>query len=383
MKTGHPPGLAVACCCGSRPSRNQKGGPMQRRHFIGLDTHCTFCEMAVVSEAGRVLKQQRCGTTIPELLEAVVSVPRPRYLVFEEGPLADWLYRNLRTEVDEIVVSEPRRNRLIAEEGDKDDPIDAPKLAQLYRGGFIKRVHHTESFQRIVLKQMVGLYHDRVRNRVRQANRIMGQLRQHGLFVKENAFADLAERSALLDRWTSDRILRAALQLLWDGYDVAVEQVRTMRRMMVRLARREEVIRRFTAIPGVHWIRAATFFAYIDTPWRFKSKAALWRYLGIGLKRRHSGSGPTALFVPVDVNRILKNAVLGAAKSAIATKDNPFADQHARYMHDGLTPRNARRSVARSQAAVMWGMWKNGSIYRPEWVGRTSVNDAGASSPRP
>jgi len=34
-----------------------------------------------------------------------------------------------------MVVSEPRRNRLIAEDGDKDDDIDAEKLAQLLRGG--------------------------------------------------------------------------------------------------------------------------------------------------------------------------------------------------------------------------------------------------------
>jgi hypothetical protein len=32
-------------------------------------------------------------------------------------------------------VCNPRRNHLIAKEGEKDDPIDAEKLAQLYRGG--------------------------------------------------------------------------------------------------------------------------------------------------------------------------------------------------------------------------------------------------------
>src|SRR5437868_15408013 len=104
----------------------------------------------------------------------------------------------------------------------------------------------------------------------------MGQFRQHGVFVRENAFRDPADRPALLERWTRDRTLRAALCLLWDGYDVAVEQVRSIRRMLVRLARREAVVRRFMALAGVHWIRASTFFVYVDTPWRFKSKSALW-----------------------------------------------------------------------------------------------------------
>ena len=66
----------------------------------------------------------------------------------------------------------------------------------------------------------------------------------------------------------------------------------------------------------------------------------------------------------------LKNAILGAAKSVIVSRDNPLADQYWRYITDGgLKPRVARRSVARSQAAVMWGMWKTGSVYEPERVG--------------
>jgi transposase len=315
------------------------------------------------------VKRDRCGTTIPELLEMIESVRRPRRLVFEEGPLADWLYRQLGAAADEIVVSEPRRNRLIAAEGDKDDPIDAPKLAQLYRGGYLKAVHHPESLDRAVFKQIVGLYHDRVRHRVRQANRIMGQFRQHGVFIREKAFTDPAVRPALLKRWCPHPMLGAAMQSLWDGYDAAVAQENRLRRMLVQCSRREEVVRRFLALPGVGWIRAATFFVCVDTPWRFRGKSALWKYLGIGLERRHSGSGPTRLRVSRAVNRMLKSTMLGAAKSAIMQGDNPFAGQHERWIHAGRTPRIARRNVARSQSAVMWGMWKNGGVYRPEQVG--------------
>jgi transposase len=199
----------------------------------------------------------------------------------------------------------------------------------------------------------------------------MAFLRRHGVFVQEIAFADPQDRPALLARLPKYHVVRSDLALLWSGYDVAAEQVAQMRRELIRLARREPQIRRFVKVPGVKWVRAATFFVCIDTPWRFKSKSALWRYMGIGLERWHSGNGPERLRVPpsVEVNRVLKNMILGAAKSAIRTGDNPFADQHARWLNAGVTPRNARRNVARSQAAVMWGMWKNGSVYRPEQVG--------------
>ena len=73
--------------------------------------------------------------------------------------------------------------------------------------------------------------------------------------------------------------------------------------------------------------------------------------------------------MPKFCNRVLKSTILGAAKSAIAQGDNPFADQHRRWLEQGLSPKLARRNVARSLAATLWGLWKNGSAYRPEWVG--------------
>ena len=340
-------------------------------HYIGGDTHGKETELAVVTASGRLTQQARCPTTIPALAEFLRTVPRPRYLAIEEGPMADWLYRNLLPFLDGMTVCDPRRNSLIAKEGDHDDPIDAPKLAQLLRGGYVKAVHHPESFERSVFKHHVGLYHDRVGHRVEEANRIIAYVRRYGRVVRESAFSDPADRKELLDHLPNHGIVRSDLMVLWSGYDAAAKQEAALRKRLIRLARCEEPIRRFVQVPVVKWIRAATFFVYIDTPWRFKSPSALWRYMGIGLERWHSGDGPMRVRVPpsVAVNRPLKDMILGAAKSAIAAGGNPFADQHTRWIDQGVSPRNARRNVARSLAAVMWGMWKNGNVYRPERVG--------------
>jgi transposase len=342
---------------------------MERVYTIALDTHCSFTEFVVLTPGGRIRDRGRCAMTIPALVDRVLQVPRPRAVVFEEGPLADWIGRGLAGKVDDLAICDPRRNHLIAKDSDKDDAIDAEKLARLYRGGYIKRVHHAESFERVVFKRRVGLYHDSVRQRVRLANRVMGELRGYGVFVSERCFAEKDERTAFWKLVPAHAVIRADMRCLMHAYDAAVQRAATMRRSLIRLAGKEPQIRRFTALPGVKWIRAATFYAYVDTPWRFKSKQALWKYLGIGLERRHSGAGPEQVHVPWQVNRTLKSSILGAAKSAIASGKNPFANQYERWIHDGLTSRNARRNVARSQAAVMWGMWKNGGAYRPELVG--------------
>ena len=36
---------------------------MQRSYFIGLDVHCEFTELAVVTPSGHLTKRQRCPTT--------------------------------------------------------------------------------------------------------------------------------------------------------------------------------------------------------------------------------------------------------------------------------------------------------------------------------
>ena len=345
------------------------------RHIIAMDTHCQFVEFVVMTESGRIADRGKCSTTIPELVRVVESVRRPREVVFEEGPLADWLIRALRPHADQVVACNPRRNALIARESDKDDPIDALKLAQLYRGGYVRPVHHGDSMERALFKRHVALYHDRVRSRVRLSNRILAECRGYGIFVREGDLKETKDRIEVLKRLPANKLIRRDLKLLLTEYDLACRNIQLLRRGLVRAAKAFEPIARFTALPGIKWVRAATFFSCVDTPWRFRSKQALWRYMGIGLERRHSGAGPTQLRAPASakVCRPLKNMILGAAMSAIAGRDNRFADRYQERIHEGMTPRNARRSVARSLATVLWGMFKSGGAYRPDWVGVPAV----------
>ncbi|MEI8083500.1 MAG: transposase [Actinomycetes bacterium] len=337
-------------------------------YFIALDVHCAFSEMAVVTGTGKLVRRERCETSIPALVERLVEVRRPRRLTFEEGPLADWLARELRSHVDELVVCEPRRNHWIAKDGDKDDPIDARKLAELFRGGYLKPVHQTGSLERSLLKQLVLLYHDRVRERVRQGNQLVALCRRQGVFVKAASLLDDGEWRECQSHLPVDSLLRSGWDSVREVYQMLVLREQALHRSLTGLARNIEEVRRFEALPGIGWIRAVTFYALIDTPQRFPSKAALWRYCGIGLERRHSGNGPVRTRMTRQGHRRLKDVLLGAAKSAIAQADNPLADRHQTWKEQGLHPANARRNVARVIASTMWSLWKTGHAYDPARV---------------
>jgi transposase len=343
--------------------------PMKRQYFIGLDTHGSFCEMAVMRNNGNLVQKGKCKTTIATLLAMIDKVPRPRHLVFEEGPLANWLYRNLVEHVDSLTVAQPRRNRLIACEGDKDDPVDAEKLADLLRGGYIKAVHQTDTLEETLFKQLVAQYHRRVRRRVAAGQQITAILKQHGVMARANRFVTADDRAELLQQLPVERLLKEMVTVSWKEYDALQTHEEAWRNRLLREAKKDEVVVRFTELPGVGWVRAATLRAYLDTPWRFRSPKALWKYLGIGLDRRHSGNGPELLAVPKQTNRLLKSTILGAARSAIAQGENPFADQYGGWIGRGVSAKMAKRNVARSLSATLWGLWKSGTVYHPEWVG--------------
>jgi transposase len=330
--------------------------------YIGADVDSKMVDVAVERNQ-KIVARYRVPTTIPALREILAQIPGRKELTFEEGPLAHWLYRGLSHVVDRLVVCDPRRNAYIAKDGDKDDPIDAGKLAALLRGGYLREVYHSDDDHRVLLKQWVGLYHGRVREAVRQINKLRGCGRAYGVRIPRAALEDPTVRRPWLDDLDCPA-LAAQLSLLWLGLDAVLVQVRLARRQLVRLARGYPILTYWRELPGVGPIRAVTLLAYLDTPWRFRKPAKLWKYCGVGLERSSSGKDrwgrpkTGVLQLGWAVNKRLKDAVMGAAISAIQHRHNVFAFQYERLVTDGVTPGNARHTVARKMLTVMWGMWK-------------------------
>lgn len=120
---------------------------------------------------------------------------------------------------------------------------------------------------------------------------------------------------------------------------------------------------------GIKWVRASTFFAYLDTPWRFKTSKKLRKYCGLGLVEFASGSDNDGnprrgkLRMHRQVNRKLKAAVLGAAIDAIRADDNEVSEHYKRMVRNGVSEANARHTVGRKLLTTMHGMWKNPEHY--------------------
>jgi len=259
-------------------------------------------------------------------------------------------------------------------DGDKDDSVDPGKLAELYRLGALRAVHHPERTSMMDQRRWVWLYHDQVELTVAAKNKIKAAYRFHGVpYAKEDVYSTEG-RKRMLARLRS-RSARRQLELLYNNLDQLMAERYRLNDRLDRMSRRHPVVKSFLKIPGYGPVHAMTFWVVLDTPWRFNTVRKLWTYAGLGLERNKSGlpkAGKPYSNGPLHLNRQynhrLKNVAKGVATKVIGMGDNPFAQVFERLVAQGTLPSNAKLTVARKALAVPWAMWKRGERYRSELI---------------
>jgi transposase len=330
------------------------------KKYIGIDAHCKYCDIAVVDEKGKLVWQHSVKTSAENLIEAVKQVKGERAVVVEESTLAGWLHRTLSPYCDEFQVSDPQHNDAIARSEKKSDRHDAKMLAQLYRGGFTKAVHHTQDMRHFEFKEAVQHYHDYVNEMVCWKNKVKALYRKHGVLSLSDQVYDQVEGSKyveLLPDPTSRMRVRDHLRVL-----EAIERLKRKAEIrMKRLGSHSAAVEMFQGVPGVGPVVAATVVAIVETPHRFPDKRHLWSYSGLGIAKSESGGQSAKGHASKKGNRLLKKVLMQAALSASKT-DSRFGRRYRELKHKGTSI--AQRTVARSILATMYAMWKTGELYR-------------------
>jgi len=330
------------------------------KKYIGIDAHCKYCDIAVVDEKGKLLSHTSVKTSAENLIEAVKQVKGERAVVVEESTLAGWLHRTLSPYCDEFEVSDPQHNEVIAKSEKKSDRHDARMLAQLYRGGFTKPVHHTQDMQHLEFKEAVQHYHDCVNQVVRWKNKLKALYRKHGILsLNEDVYDPRRgiQFVKLLPNPSSRQRAGDYLQVI-----KALEQLaRRAERRMKRLSSHNGAVEMFQGVPGVGPVVAAAVVAIVETPHRFPDKRHLWSYSGLGIAKHESGGQSAKGHASKKGNRLLKKVLMQAALSASKTNSR-FGRRYRELKHKGTSV--AQRTVARSILATMYAMWKTGELYR-------------------
>jgi len=341
---------------------------MKLRTYCALDLHHSHTTFEAQTAKGMVICRRDVPTERRYLVDLTRSLPGPKGVVLEESPMADWAMRVLQPYVAEVIVCDPRRNRLITKDGDKTDDVDPGKLNELYRLGALRPVHHPARQSMADLRAWVWAYHDQVKLVTAAKNKLKAAFRAAGLQYSEGGIYSPGQREKWLGKLRRTTVRDRVAELYGNVDELTIRRDR-MHRRLSRIAQRHPVTKRFLDVPGYGPVRSLTFLVVVDTPFRFGSPQKLWKYAGLGLRKKQSGQAEVRQRPGQEYNRRLKELAWGAARHALhRSVANPFQWIHERLQKAGLRQSLAELSVARKIVAVPWGMWKSGTEYNPALV---------------
>jgi hypothetical protein len=143
---------------------------MNDAKYIGLDVHQATISAVVLDSTGRPVMESILETKAATILQFIDGLRGSLHVTFEEGTCAAWLHDLLKPHVTKVLVCDPRKNALL-KEGNKNDRIDARKLASLLRGGLLSAVYHGENGVR-ALKELARSYLAITQDLTRVMNRL-------------------------------------------------------------------------------------------------------------------------------------------------------------------------------------------------------------------
>ena len=124
--------------------------------YIGLDVHQATVSAAVLDSTGKLVMEAILETKAETILQCFRGLRGSMHVNFEEGTWAARLYDLLQPHVTKVLVCDPRKNSLL-KAGNKNDRIDARKLADLLRTGLLSPVYHGENGLR-TLRELARSY---------------------------------------------------------------------------------------------------------------------------------------------------------------------------------------------------------------------------------
>jgi transposase len=348
--------------------------------YLGLDVHAKSCTLAVISPAGKKLKDLVIETNGRALIEAIRTIPGRKHLCMEEGTQSAWLYEILQPHVHELVVTTIPKSR-----GKKSDKADAYQRAEELLRGTIDRPVFKSPQTYTRLRELARSHRVTVRDRVRVQARLKAVYRSRGIPCGGPAPYRMRQRSEWLEKLPAP-CRRRALHL-YTHLDFLIEQERTIEAELLKELSKHPIATTLQTCPGLGPIRVARLLPIVITPHRFRTRQQFWSYCGLGIVMRSSSDWiqtPDKTWRRAWVqqtrglskqhNAELKALFKGAATTVTTQRtETPMRADYRRMLENGIKPNLAKLTLARKIAATVLRMWKDEEVYRTERISRSTT----------
>lgn len=336
--------------------------------IIGLDVGIQTCDVCGINESGSVVRRCKAATRVDTLIGAVTKFSEPRVAVFEESSQAQWMADILRPHA-KVVVVDARHNRLISEATTKSDPLDAHRLAELYRLGAVREVYHSADAKQVEYKRLVQQYEDLTREVIKAKNKIKAIYRQYGCRPRSTEVFHQERRDETI------RCLPEPGQQRTNRWyailDKLVEVQQETRKGIMKCSIPMEEYQRLRGIPGVGPITASEFIAYLQTPERFRHPNQVWAYARLAvIDRSSAGKKLGRPHLSPQGNGVLKAATQRVFMGAMMKSRglNAIAEYYLRCRQRGMNPVHARLTTQRKILTIVWTIWRKREAFDPRKI---------------
>ncbi len=274
------------------------------------------------------------------------------------------------------MVCDPKRNAWVAKAGNKNDSVDAAKLAELLRLGSYSPVWHPDDDGIAAFKVVVAHHDETSRRLARLKCQIKALLRRQGVITRGMAVYELKGRIKALHLVESVPV-RKAIEADYELLDYLAGAKATARRHLIDSSKPFPVIKRLKKIPGVGPVLAARFVAYVGDPHRF-NKRTLASYSCLGIIKRSSDGSPLGRErLNKAGNSVLKDVSRTAFERARACKGpNGIKRFYELSLRRTGNETHARLNTQRKILAMMLAIWRDGTEYSDKLVGGRAFTGA-------
>ena len=336
--------------------------------YAGMDIGSKECAVVAIESGGSQIDSVVFKTSERNMVAFFSRHPNSKVLI-EECEMAAWVRATIKPHVASVIVCDPKRNAWVAKGTNKNDRVDAAKLAELNRLGSFSEVWHPDDEDVAGFKVLVKHYDDTSKRLAEVKCQIKARLRKQGVVTRGEAVYG-PRRDEALSR-VDNTFARIAIEQDYELLDYLEGAKKAARSSVVAASGRFPVIALLKEIPGVGPILAARFVAYVADPHRF-NKRTLASYSCLGIVKRSSDGSPLGReHLSRAGNSALKDLSRTAFERAMATRSpNGIKEFYAGSLTRTGDKTKARLNTQRKILALMLAIWRDKTEYRDELVTR-------------
>lgn len=325
----------------------------------------TYCEV----KDGQVVER----TTVKRVGELLrwLGPETPRAQVAFEACREGWHVHALLLQWGQapMMVDTTRSRQLgIGHHRRKTDRIDAEVLARALDAGRLP-LAHVLTPERQQLRFQLNVRRALVETHAHYVATIRDITRAHGVRLRSCAtdnFAAVLEETPLRPEL---RELVAPIAAQLRPLEAAIGRAEIK---LQQLAEAEPAISLLATAPGVALIVAAAFVSVVDEAGRFRRAHEVESYLGLVPSEDTSGKRRLGA-ITKQGNSYARAMLVQAAWTILRSRSDDPLTQWGKAVAARRGRRVAAVAVARRLVGILWAMWRDGTVYDPEALGRLSA----------